>query len=254
MFVMKQRVDLLNFFLIWITLGAALAWPFQLFLFSYIVLGPLHYLTEINWLDRQNYFLRAKDRGAFVWTMVVIVAALAVCTVLPETDKWEFTRPIHKAVYEGSWQNIAQAVRWSYVLILLAFVMSAAWVLTDRWLLRVVVMAFCLLSSLLFYRMPALAILFGIFLPTIIHVFFFTICFMFYGSLKAKSGWGYVNVASMFVVLAVIAGISPSTQLELAKPIIDLTILSEFDKVNLAINRFLGNLVAVRSMRIPRRS
>jgi hypothetical protein len=239
---MKQRVDLLNFFLIWITLGAALAWPFQLFLFSYIVLGPLHYLTEINWLDRQNYFLRAKDRGTFVWTMVVIVAALAVCTVLPETDKWEFTRPIHKAVYEGSGQNIVQAVRWSYVLILLAFVMSAAWVLTDRWLLRAVVMTFCLLSSLLFYRMPVLAILFGILLPTIIHVFFFTICFMLYGSLKAKSGWGYVNVASMFVVLAVIAGISPSTQLELAKPIIDLTILSEFDKVNLAINRFLGNL------------
>ena len=86
---MKQRVDVLNFLLIWVTLGLALAWPFQLFLFSYIVLGPLHYLTEINWLDKQNYFLRAKDRRAFIWIMVVIVAALGICTYLPEMDKWE---------------------------------------------------------------------------------------------------------------------------------------------------------------------
>ena len=239
---MNRRIDVLNFCLIWITLGLALAWPFELFLFSYIVLGPLHYLTEIHWLDKQNYFLRTKDRTVFVGTMIVIVATLAICTYLPEMDKWELTRPIHEAVYHGSNQTIAHGLRWSYVLVLLAFVMSAAWVLTDRWLLRALVMTFCLVSSLLFYKLPAMAILFGILLPTIIHVFFFTICFMLYGSLKAKSGWGYLNVGSMFLVLAVIAGVTPASPYGLAKPVIDLTVLSEFDKVNLAINRYLGNL------------
>ncbi|MDB6023673.1 MAG: hypothetical protein JWQ04_3530 [Pedosphaera sp.] len=239
---MKQRVDVLNFFLIWITLGLALAWPFQLFLFSYIVLGPLHYLTEINWLDQQNYFLRPKDRNAFIWTMITIVAALAICTFLPEMDKWNLTRPFHDAVFSGPGKAVGELVRFSYLLVLLAFVMSAAWVLTDSWLLRAIVMAFCLLSSLLFYKETNVAIVFGILLPTIIHVFFFTICFMLYGALKSKSGWGHANVVSMFLVLAVIAMTHPGAQLELSKPVIELTILSEFDKVNLAINRYLGNL------------
>src|SRR5579872_5734533 len=104
---MKQRVDLLNFLLIWVTLGLALAWPFQLFLFSYIVLGPLHYLTEINWLDQQNYFLRPRDRGAFIWMMVAIVAVLGVCTYLPDTNQWALTRPIHEAVYHEHGANPA---------------------------------------------------------------------------------------------------------------------------------------------------
>jgi hypothetical protein len=59
-------VDIANFFLIWLTLALALAWPFQLFLFSYIVIGPLHYLTEINWLEKQNYFLCQGSRPNFV--------------------------------------------------------------------------------------------------------------------------------------------------------------------------------------------
>lgn len=239
---MKLRIDVINFFLIWLTLGLALAWPFELFLFSYIVLGPLHYLTEINWLDKQNYFLRPKDRSLFIWTMVMIVIALGICTYLPDMNQWELTRPIHALVYEGSNKAIANMVRWSYVLALLAFVMSVAWVMTDRWVVRMAVMIFCLASSLLFYQLPTVFFFFGILLPTIIHVFFFTICFMLFGSLKVKSGWGYVNVVSMFVVLAVIALFNPSTHLNLAPSVIKLTVLSEFDKVNLAINKYLGTL------------
>ncbi|HZV34024.1 MAG TPA: hypothetical protein VFB72_05560 [Verrucomicrobiae bacterium] len=239
---MKHRVDVLNFFLIWTTLWLALTWPFQLFLFSYIVLGPLHYLTEINWLDQQNYFLRPKDRNAFIWTMIVIVAALGICTYLPETSNWKLTQPLHDAVYNTPHENITGLVRWSYVLILVAFVMSSAWVLTERWLVRAAVMAFCLASTLLFYKMPTAAILFGILLPTIIHVFFFTICFMLYGSLKAKSFWGHINVVTMFIVLAVIAISTPGSLYGLSDRVMNLTVLSEFDKVNLGINKFLGTI------------
>src|SRR5437868_3748453 len=34
--------------------------PFELFLFSYAILGPLHYLTEIGWLHQRNYFATGK--------------------------------------------------------------------------------------------------------------------------------------------------------------------------------------------------
>ncbi|HVV02202.1 MAG TPA: hypothetical protein VHH88_12615 [Verrucomicrobiae bacterium] len=239
---MKHRVDVLNFCLIWISLGLALAWPFELFLFSYIILGPLHYLTEINWLDKQNYFLRPPDRKFFIGAMIVIVALLAVCTFLPEFDQWRLTRPIHDAVYGGGAGGaaVARALRGGYLLVLVAFVMSTAWVLTDRWIWRSVVMLFCLLSCFVFYRMPTMAILLGVLVPTIVHVFFFTILFMLFGSVKARSAWGYVNVACMFLALAVIVFWQPATELHLSRPVIELTILSEFDKVNLAINRLLG--------------
>ena len=86
---------------------------------------------------------------------------------------------------------------------LIAFVTAAAWLFTERWALRAPVILFCLVSSLFFYRVPAAGILFGLLLPTIVHVFLFTMLFMWYGALKSRSGWGYVNLVSM--VLAVLA-------------------------------------------------
>ena len=50
-----------------LALVLALKIPFELFLFSYAVLGPLHYLTEINWLKERNYF--AKNKKVF-WVML----------------------------------------------------------------------------------------------------------------------------------------------------------------------------------------
>lgn len=240
---MKHRIDVTNFFLIWITLGAAIAWPFQLFLFSYIVLGPLHYLTEINWLDKQNYFLRARDSRAFVWSMVVLVLILSICTILPDTAYWNSTKSIHVSIFHSPDKSILHVLQWSYSLVLLAFVTAAAWVFTDGWLLRLIIIAFCLLCSLMFYTNPVLIILFGVLLPTIVHVFFFTIIFMLYGTMKVRSAWGYVNVASMLLALLAIAAsnrvVVPGS---LNDSVIELFQTSSFDTVNLGINKFLGNM------------
>jgi hypothetical protein len=134
-------------------------------------------------------------------------------------------------------------LQWSYSLVLIAFVTAAAWVFTDGWLLRLIIIAFCLLCSLMFYTNPVLIILFGILLPTIFHVFLFTIIFMLYGTLKAKSAWGYVNVVSMLLALVAIAVsnrvVAPDS---LDRSVVELTIASNFQQVNLAINKFLGNV------------
>ena len=45
------RVDLLNTGLILVSVGLAFLFPFRLFLVAYAIIGPLHYLTEINWLN-----------------------------------------------------------------------------------------------------------------------------------------------------------------------------------------------------------
>ena len=45
-----QQIDWLNIGFMVASAAAAYALPFEVFLFAYAVLGPLHYLTEISWL------------------------------------------------------------------------------------------------------------------------------------------------------------------------------------------------------------
>jgi len=54
-------IDQVNYLNIGLMIGSAavaVRWPFETFLFAYIVLGPLHYLTEISWLHDRHYFTR----------------------------------------------------------------------------------------------------------------------------------------------------------------------------------------------------
>ncbi|MFP9113786.1 hypothetical protein ACLI1A_07570 [Flavobacterium sp. RHBU_3] len=48
-------IDRINILLMLVALVPAFLWPFQTFLFVYAFLGPLHYLTEINWLHKKGY-------------------------------------------------------------------------------------------------------------------------------------------------------------------------------------------------------
>jgi hypothetical protein len=132
-------------------------------------------------------------------------------------------------------------LKWSWCLLLVAFVSAAAWLFTDRWDLRLGVIGFCLLSSFLFYAVPAVAILFGVFLPTIVHVFLFTILFMIYGSLKVRSLWGYANIVSMFLVVVVIVLWPASVTFNmLSNPVTQLIQDSAFLPVNYDICKWLG--------------
>lgn len=238
---MKSAVDIVNFFLIWMTLGLALAWPFELFLFSYIVLGPLHYLTEINWLDKQHYFLRAQDRRPFVWSMVALVFLLTVSLVITDTSNWEWTKGFHDALVPASGGPVNYFLHWSWTLLLVGFATAAAWLFTERLDLRLFIIGICLLSSFFFYTVPTVAILFGVFLPTIVHVFLFTILFMIYGTLKVRSFWGFANIASMFLVIGVIAFWPRNVTINsLSQPVMQLTLDSAFLPLNYNICKWLG--------------
>jgi len=236
-----RSIDILNFFLIWFTLGVALTWPFQLFLFSYIVIGPWHYLTEINWLEKQKYFLRPKDSHAFVWGMVGLVLLLTAGTLFPQAGTWEWAKPMYTAVYGSPGHPVAEVIKWSWSLMLIAFVTAAACLFTERWAWRAPIIAFCILSSLFFYRVPTAGILFGLLLPTIVHVFLFTMLFMWYGTLKSRSGWGYANLLSMVLAVLVIAlyPVRPELLYQ-SDEVIQLTLASAFHQINYLINHWFG--------------
>jgi hypothetical protein len=62
--------------------------PFGLFIFSYVLLGPLHYLTEINWLREKSYFVKNRQ-----W--IGILAGFGLLISLPfffNAELWRETR------------------------------------------------------------------------------------------------------------------------------------------------------------------
>jgi len=178
-------IDQVNYLNIGLMIGSAavaVRWPFETFLFAYIVLGPLHYLTEISWLHDRHYFTRRR----YDYLLLIVAACLVtLVTFLPIPDAPSGT-----------------VVALSFA----AFAAALVTVLSDRMSLRVLVGVGGLVVGAQLATQPALDRLIGTFLPTIIHVFVFTGLFILVGALRARSLSGilslivFFGVASMFAV------------------------------------------------------
>lgn len=158
--------------------------PFELFLFSYGVLGPLHYLTEIGWLHKKNYFTKGKYDFVF---LTLICLALFYCTFYPSKDQLLVADMIAFALF-----------------------ISLIFVFVKDWLYRIVL---CLLAAITIGALNNFDNYFvwiGIFLPTIIHVFIFTWLFMFYGVLKEKSFSGFLSIIVLVICAASFFFIQPN--------------------------------------------
>lgn len=158
--------------------------PFELFLFSYGILGPLHYLTEIGWLHKKNYFTKGKyDFLILTVTCIVMVY-------------YNFNPP-KKGL--------------GIIPDLLAFALftSVALVFIKDWLYRAVVIVLAIISISYLNNASNYFVWIGIFLPTIIHVFIFTWLFMLYGVLKERSWAGLTSVITLIVCSLLIFLIQP---------------------------------------------
>jgi hypothetical protein len=169
--------------------------PFELFLFSYAVLGPLHYLTEISWLHDKNYFIESK-RGQRIgrhaqraWLILVIITlAVMLYGFVAEKILRQSVTPV-----------------WEIALFYLVFVTASLLMFTKNkamgWAL-----IFLTLTSLIVFSATRYYALIAFFLITIIHVFVFTAAFILFGALKSKSRSGILSlivfglcIASFFV-------------------------------------------------------
>lgn len=175
-----QRIDLVNIGLIVISLVVAMRLPLELFLFSYAILGPIHYFTEINWLNERKYFV--KENKSWIWLLVLIGCSIISIPVL---------KHLGLEVSASSWITWIQSKVG--VLLLLALLFSAAMILLRG--LYQMLSALLILAVVLFIAMGYLSdtfLLIGAFLPTIIHVYLFTLLFIFYGAIKSKSTSAYL--------------------------------------------------------------
>ena len=187
------KIDLLNIFLMVISFVLAIIIPFKLFLFSYAFLGPLHYLTEINWLNQKNFFLEKKKRFVGIAISFGLFLTLMNSIGLYKMEVSMFSAWTESSLYQ-------KLVPWTtnFIFILFLFSLIIIFVKKEKWALFSIPLLAIL--SLYFVEKQSYVILFGVFIPTIIHVYFFTAFFILYGALKSKSTWGIV---SFFVLMSV---------------------------------------------------
>jgi hypothetical protein len=138
---------------------AAAAAPLPVFLLAFVVLGPMHYLTEIVWLQKKSFYF-SEGIIAPKW-YALIAAALAIAVALD--------RLIQHSI--GVW------VVW-----VLAVLALSAWI-RNRWAMASVALAALAVKLLT----PGVANFFGAIVPSIVHVFVFTWFFMVSGALRARN-------------------------------------------------------------------
>jgi hypothetical protein len=153
--------------------------PFELFLFSYAVLGPLHYLTEIGWLHKKNYF----TKGKYDFVVLVVICTIMVYFNFNPSKKGNGIIPD---------------------LIVFGLLISVAFVYMKDWLYRAVVIVLAAISVGFLNNAPSYFTWAAIFLPTIIHVFIFTWLFMLYGVLKERSIPGMISIGVLIASVAAI--------------------------------------------------
>ncbi len=166
-----DRLNYLNIGLLLLACGVAFFVPFELFLFSYAVLGPLHYFTEISWLHERKYF--TKERFDFFFLCLACVILFMLIYVVP---RWNLLGETGNASLSSALLFIGAAASVGMVLLKSVF---------HRFL------AFLVICVGVFFSRNAV-LLFAVFVPTLVHVYIFTGLFMLYGALKGRSKSGYL--------------------------------------------------------------
>ncbi len=174
----EKGINLTNMGLMLFSTAIAFIIPFKLFLFVYAVLGPLHYLTEISWLDKRNYFITKK---LYAWPYLLVSLLLTVALF---NDK-SFLRYYSTTLIAG------------VVVYTLCLSLSKKYILSI--LLATAAVAFFLAFKV--DKIFSFVLAFSVFLPTIVHVFLFTGIFVLSGAFKTKSISGFISFG-VFILCA----------------------------------------------------
>lgn len=216
-----DQINYLNIGLMLLSLVAAFILPFEVFLLSYAILGPLHYLTEISWLHDRQYFAPRK----LDWIPLTVLGILILLGARSIMGK-EIYGALEAIGLGGMVKFLGT---YGYDITFLAFGMALIFVATKDWTYRIAALILLLFCGYLFHipdpiigdqgmtedmwqrkvvepysdkwNHPVFK-LFGVYVPTLIHVYCFTGIFIIYGALKSRSRSGYVSFA-VFLLCAI---------------------------------------------------
>jgi hypothetical protein len=201
------QVNLLNIALMLVSLCAALVVPFELFLFSYAVLGPLHYLTELSWLHDRKYFLPHRR-------MAIPIVALTVAVLLTSGTLFRQGEDAFSVV-AATW-----APEFRFGAFAISFVYVVSRTVRGRRIGMLATGLGVVVAHYLNQHWKAIAgeegaltgyeVFFLVFLTMIVHVYVFTGAFVILGALKNRSRSGLISLI-VFVVCSIACFVVPVT-------------------------------------------
>ncbi|MBS7787907.1 hypothetical protein KIH23_11425 [Flavobacterium sp. CYK-55] len=190
-----RDIDLLNVILIIVSLFLAFHVPYEMFLFSYAFLGPLHYLTEINWLKEKNYFSK---NTKWIWLFVGLSLVVSL-PFLQRIDAFSWA----KASAAKSFFDWIVASTDEILLISLLFAIGLIHFKNMKYLWLFLAGSTAVAIPTMYF-LPHFSLGVLIFVPTLIHVYLFTFLFMIYGTMNSKSQPGIIAIVLMFLVPVII--------------------------------------------------
>ncbi|MBL55580.1 MAG: hypothetical protein CMP61_00190 [Flavobacteriales bacterium] len=205
-----KNIDRINILLVFVSLAIAIKVPFELFLFSYAILGPLHYLTEINWLNKKDYFFkRSKHWIYFFITCCLVISIFPISRYIDDLLNTQISQEIHLANIIGS-RLITGALLFSVIL-----------VSVKKTIFRVFSLLPIIGLIFLFDQLkPNFFNLLGFLIPTVVHVYIFTLLFVLFGARKSKSKPGYYLSILIALVPFIISTLNiPSQPLIVSKEV-----------------------------------
>ncbi len=173
---MAARINVVNIGLMIISCIAAFIMPFEVFLFAYAVMGPLHYLTEISWLHDRQYFTKGKYDHIVLWAIGVLIV-------------------LESIAYRSGW-NWPFTSDFGNKIIFVALAGSLLMVFVQNVFVKVFGLLFVLLISNVIFQPDSrdgFTFFIGALLPTLVHVYVFTGLFILFGALKSRSKSGMLS-------------------------------------------------------------
>jgi hypothetical protein len=180
------RINAVNIGLMIFSCIAAFIMPFEVFLFAYAVLGPLHYLTEISWLHDRQYFTKGKYDSIVLW----IIGGIILLESIAYKNHWNWP-------FDSAFGN---------KIIFVALTGSLLMIFVKNVYIKVFGLLFILFISNGIFKADqrdGLAFFIGALLPTLVHVFVFTGFFILYGALKSRSTSGLISFV-VFIVCPIL--------------------------------------------------
>ena len=183
-------VDSFNILLILLSFVIAWFFPVRLFLYAYALLGPLHYLTQINWTAKKGYFV---DEKSWIW----IVLGITLLITVPKYLIQPFFLPFLSSSEVTTTQWL---LKWSNSFIFLAICLSFIFLYFKNRVSQLIAMLLAVFIAIIINATPIYIIFIGLLIPTVLHVYGFTLLFMIKGTIQNNSKAGFLSIISMVLV------------------------------------------------------
>jgi hypothetical protein len=183
------RINSINIGLMVLSCIAAFIMPFEVFLFAYAFLGPLHYLTEISWLHDKQFFTKGK------YDFIILLLIGILITLMSYGKDW-----LNKIGIHIDFSFLGDGFSDKIIFFALAGSLLMIFV-KNIWIKSLGLLLTFIIANVVFKEgeRDNFTLFIGALIPTLVHVYIFTLLFMLFGALKSRSKSGLLSIVVLIV-------------------------------------------------------